>query len=140
MVVTPTKRSLNNYMSLLPQLDPSRSKTNKMQQKSEARYIAERSVRNTISHIMTVAVAHYQIGKQDKRMKKIENATEGAKLLHKLVAKENKGLDLQVVLPMFISTTDDTTIFAFEGAVDSAEGEGFIICKDEDTGVRSAYT
>ena len=36
MVVTPTKRSFKNYVSLLPQLDPSRSKTDKMQQKSEA--------------------------------------------------------------------------------------------------------
>ena len=89
---------------------------------------------------MAVAVSHYQIGKQDKRMKKIENATAGAKLLYELVKKENKGLDLHVVLPMFISTTDDTTVFAFEGSVDSAEGEGFIICKDEDTGTRSAYT
>ena len=93
MVVTPNKPSLNNYVSLLPQLDPSRSKTDKVQQKSEARYIAERSVRNAISHIMAVAVSHYQIGKQDKRMKKIENATTGAKVLYKLVKLENEGLD-----------------------------------------------
>ena len=92
MVVTPTKRSLNNYIALLPQLDPSRSKTDKVQQKSEARYIAEHSVRNAISHIMTVALSHYQIGKQDKRLKKIESATEGAKLLYDLVKKENEGL------------------------------------------------
>ena len=85
MRVTPTKRSLNNYIALLPQLDPSRSKTDKVQQKSEAGYIAERSVRNAISHIMTVALSHYQIGKQDKRLKKIESATEGAKLLYDLV-------------------------------------------------------
>ena len=56
MVVTPTKRSLNNYISLLPQLDPSRSKIDKVQQKSEARYIAERTVLNVISHIMAVAM------------------------------------------------------------------------------------
>ena len=41
---------------------------------------------------------------------------------------------------MFISTTDDTKVFAFEGYVNSAEEEGFIIYKDEDTGTRSAYT
>ena len=75
MVVTTTKRSLINYVSLLPHLDPSQSKTDKVQQKSEARYIAERSVRNAISHIMAVDLSHYQIGKQDKRMKNIENAT-----------------------------------------------------------------
>ena len=71
MVVTPTKRSLNNYVSLLPQIDPSQSKTDKVQQNSEARYIVECSVRNAISRIMAVAVSHYQIGKQDKRKKKI---------------------------------------------------------------------
>ena len=140
MVVTPTKRSLNSYIALLPQLDPSRSKTDKVQQKREARYIVERSVCNAISHITTVALLHYQIGKQDKRLKKIESATEGAKLLYDLVKKENEGLELQVVMPMFISTTDDTTLFVFEGSVDSTEGEGFIICKDEDTGTRSSYT
>ena len=70
MVVTPTKRSLNKYVSLLPQLDPSQSKTDKVQQNSEARYIAERSVRNFISRMMAVAVSRYQIGKKDKHMKK----------------------------------------------------------------------
>ena len=43
-------------------------------------------------------------------------------------------------MPMFISTTDDTTLFIFEGSIDSTKGEGFIICKDEDTGTRSSYT
>ena len=71
VVITPTKRSSNNYFTLLPQLNPARSITNKVQQKSEARYIAERSVRNAISHIMAVCVVHYLIGKQDKRMKRL---------------------------------------------------------------------
>ena len=42
-------------------------------------------------------------------MKKIENDTTGAKVLYELVKLENEGLDLHVVLPMFISTTYDTT-------------------------------
>ena len=89
---------------------------------------------------MAVSVSHYQVGNQDKRLKKIDKATAGAKLLYKLIKKENKGLDIQVILPMFISTSDDTTVFAFEGAVDSTEGEEFIVCKDDDSGTRSAYT
>ena len=140
MVVTPTKRSLNNYIALLPQIDPSRSYTDSVQQKSEARYIAERSFRNAVSHIMAVSVSHYQIGKADTRFKKLGKATKGAQILHDLIAKENEGLEIRIVLPMFISTTDDTTIFAFEGIVDSAENEGFIICKDNNTGTRSSYT
>ena len=59
MVVTPTKSSLNNYVSLIPQINPSRSKIDMVQQKSEARYIADRSVHNAISHIMSVAVSHF---------------------------------------------------------------------------------
>ena len=118
IVATPTKRSLNNYISLLPQLDPSRSMTDKVQQKSEARYIAERSLRNAISHIMAVAVSHYQLGKVDSRLQKIDNASEGAIKLYELIKRENKGLDLCAILPMFTSTNDDTTVFAFERAVD----------------------
>ena len=115
MVTSPTKRSRNNYMGLLPQLDPSRSLVKKVQQKSEARYIAERSIRNAVSHIMGVAVAHYQIGTPDPRLPKIEKASEGAQLLYKLVTKEFNGMEMRVILPMFISTTDDTTLFVFEG-------------------------
>ena len=89
---------------------------------------------------MAVSVSHYQIGKADTRLKKLEKATDGAIKLYNLIANENKGLELRVVLPMFISTTDDTTVFAFEGSVDSAENEGFVICKDNDTGTRSSYT
>ena len=41
---------------------------------------------------------------------------------------------------MFISSTDDTTVFAFEGSVQGKENDKFVICKDEDTGTRSAFT
>ena len=41
---------------------------------------------------------------------------------------------------MFISSADDTTVFAFEGCVEGKINEMFIINKFNDTGVRSAYT
>ena len=41
---------------------------------------------------------------------------------------------------MFTSTTNDTTFFAFGGAIDGNEGEDFMICKDGDIGTRSSYT
>ena len=69
MVVTPTNHLLSNYRALLPQLEPSRSKTTNVQQKSEARYIAKQSIRNAISHIMAVSVVHYQLSKPDSRVK-----------------------------------------------------------------------
>ena len=140
IIASPNNRTINNYMGLLPQLEPNRSKTKVVQRKSEARFIAERSLRNAISHVIAVAVAHYQIGKPDSRFKTIDKASEGAKLLYDLVKQENNGMDMRVIPPMFISTTDDTTLFAFEGCVDSKVGESYIINKDYETGKHSAFT
>ena len=85
IIESPTQRTVNNYLTLLPQLEPNRTKWKKVQQKSEARYIAERSLRNAISHVMAVAVAHYQIGKPDTRLKNIDQATCGAIKLHEMI-------------------------------------------------------
>ena len=52
LVCYPSICSVNTYLNLLTQLDGSRSTTNTVQKKSEAGYIAEHSVRNTVSHIM----------------------------------------------------------------------------------------
>ena len=138
VVSSPNSRSCRNYMALLPQLDASRGTTLNVQQKSEARYIAERSIRNVISHVMSVAVSHYMLGTQDCRLRTIDTATDGAKRLHELIKKENNEHDIRVVLPMYVSTTDDTTVFAFEGAVAGKQSK-FIIKKNEN-GVRSAFT
>ena len=140
IVVTPTKRSMYNYLSLIPQLDPARGVTENVQDKSEARYIAERSFRNAISHALSVSVAHYQVGQPDNRINKIDKATKGAQRLYKMIQKENNGADLKVVLPFLLSTTDDTTVFAFEGSVDGKSNTSYIINKDNDSGIRSNYT
>ena len=81
-------RTQNNYISLIPQLDPSRSMTDNVQQKSEARYIAERSFRNAVSFILTVSLSHYQLGKVDSRLHKIDKATAGANKLYDLIQKK----------------------------------------------------
>ena len=88
-----------------------------------------------------MSVSHSQVGKPDNRMRKIERATTGAKLLYKMIAKENNCEDIRVVLPMFVSTTDDTTVFAFEGTKDGKGNASYIINKDKnDTATRSSYT
>ena len=140
IVTSPTMKSVNNYMNLLTQLDANRSITSTIQQKSEARYIAERSVRNAISHIMAVAVSHYTSGIPDSRLQPISKATTGAIKLYDLIQRENGGSELKVILPMFLSSTDDTTVFAFEGAVQGKQSDKFIIKKDDDTATRSSYT
>ena len=129
-----------NYLSLIPQLDPARGVTENVQDKSEARYIAERSFRNAISHALSVSVAHYQVGQPDNRINRIDKATEGAQTLYKMIQKENNGADLKVVLPFLLSTTDDTTVFAFEGSVDGKSNTSYIINKDNDSGTRSDFS
>ena len=47
---------------------------------------------------------------------------------------------MKVIVPMFISTTDDTTMFVFEGAVEGKASEYYIINKDDDSGTSSSYT
>ena len=39
-----------------------------------------------------------------------------------------------------LSTTDDTTVFAFEGSVDGKSNTSYIVNKDNDSGTRSNYT
>ena len=45
-------------------LDVNNGTTLNVQQKSEARYIVERSLHNTVSHVMSVAVSYYMLGQQ----------------------------------------------------------------------------
>ena len=59
IVESPTQRTVNNYLALPPRLELNRTRWKKVQMKSEAQYIAERNLRNAISHVMSVAVAHY---------------------------------------------------------------------------------
>ena len=140
IVASPSTKSINNYMNLLKQLEANRSITSTVQQKSEARYIAERSVRNAISHIMAVAVSHYTTGIPDTRLQPIKKATAGARKLYGLIQRENGGSELKVILPMFLSSTDDTTVFVFEGVVEGKQSDKFVIRKDDDTATRSSYT
>ena len=92
VVVTQTKRSRNNYVSLLHQLDAMRFKTKRVSPTPEARYISGTSFRNIVIHIMAVAVSHYRIGRPDPRLKSINKSIFGARKLYKLIQTENIGL------------------------------------------------
>ena len=144
MVSTPAKRTSRNYLLLLHQLDPYSGLSNKPQQKSERRYTAERSVRNMTAYLFSVAVSHYQIGKADPRMKPITEATDGAQKLYELVQKVNNGVEIRPVYPCYLSSTDDTTVFAFEGKAE-AGGQIYLVRREDpdietERGTRSAYT
>ena len=78
LVASPTQCSCGSYIALLPQLEPKRFSNDNVQTKSEARCIVERSLRNSISHILAVAITHYQVGLADNRNKNINKVTLGA--------------------------------------------------------------
>ena len=52
----------------------------------------------------------------------------------------NNSAEIKVNLPMFVSTTDDTPVFAFEGAVNGKDNDVFIVNIKIDTGTRSSYS
>ena len=100
-----------------------------MQQKSEACYITERIFRNAISHILNVSVAHLQLGSPDLRVNSVYRATLGAIKLCKLIKKDNDGMDIKVMLPMFISTIYNIIVCSFEGCVNARVDDIFTIIR-----------
>ena len=140
MIASPSKKTRNNYFEFGKQiLGDNFGISQKPQQKCERRYTAERSLRNVASYIAAVATSHYQIGPPDPRAPKINDASDGAKLFYNLIKKENDGLDITAIFPFFISSTDDTTLFAFEGTA-VGDVKVFLIDKRNDHATRSNYT
>ena len=76
---------------------------------------------------MSVAITHYHVGTPDSRLKKVDKTTPGVIKLYKMIQKENNGAESKVIFPMFLSSTDDTTVFAFEGSVDEKGSECCIV-------------
>ena len=87
-----------------------------------------------------MAVSHYQLGTPDPRFKSIAKATVGAIKLYELIKMANEGLGVRVVLPMFVSTTDDSAMFAFNNVVNRTDSEVYIVKKEDDRGTNYAYT
>ena len=80
------------------------------------------------------------MGLTDRRFPKIEDASEGAQKFYNLIKKENAGMEIRPVPPFFISSSDDTTIFAFEGTADGG-CETYLVNNDDDRGgVRSHFS
>ena len=79
-----------------------------------------------MSHIHSISMAHYSVGETDPRIEKIENATEGTQKLYKMIQACNNGATPKVVLPFFVSTTDDITVFFFKGSMDGKDSRFFI--------------
>ena len=138
-VVSPTWKTVRNYFNYALAKHPGLSDVEKVQQKSEARFTAERSLRGTMTYLCCVASTHYELGTCDPRIADIKEATEGAQLLNKLVREGNGGEEIRPILPWHITSTDDTTIFAFEGMTTTSK-KIYLVDKYSDRSTRSSYT
>ena len=81
-VPTPTDRTVNNYLRFAQAKHRNIAVRENIQTKSSARFTSETSLRATVAYLMTVAATHYMLGPVDPYTKKIEEATEGAQLMH----------------------------------------------------------
>ena len=113
----PCKETAQNYFATIAALNPACGVVEKIQQKTHSRYTGENSIRNAISFLVIVARAHLFVGEIPNRIttKKVEHATDGAKMLEKLVSEANNDAPVSPVYPWLITSTDDTTVFIFKG-------------------------
>ena len=113
-----------------------------MQQKTENRYIAENSILSTICYLFTVAVAHILIGVPDPKYNttiKANKLTKGAQKLVRLVSIANNNAPIYNVLPGLITSTDDTTVFAFKGETKELEG-WYLVDKKHNQSKQSSFS
>ena len=139
-VKSPSRKSVNNYFDYAKNRRPECfNKVEKVQQKSERRFSAERSIRGMLTYLISIACSHFTFRPKDPFIPDIDEATDGAKKLFELVRKQNEGLEICPVLPWFISTCDDTTLFCFEGESTNAK-KSYLVDNEVDRNVQSAYT
>ena len=74
-------------------------------------------MRCVAAYIAVVAATHYSpVEYEDRKSyRQIKSSSEGAQELFKMVSEANRGMPLLCVRPSHVTTTDDVTVFAFEG-------------------------
>lgn len=87
--------------------------------KTIIRYIAECSLLSMITYLFTIVTTHFIVLPKDhklnSRFPKIDEATDGAKELYRLVQRCNPGMQICPVNPTLLFSTDDTTLYIFKG-------------------------
>ena len=112
--LTPTKPTTKNYLTYLAtnsEVALSRS----VRQQTRSRFAAENSLRSATSFLMTVAACHLIVGEVSTLNTRIEKATPGAQKLMRLVQGVHQNPPMFHVHPALLLSTDDSTMFVFEG-------------------------
>jgi hypothetical protein len=134
-------RTLNNYHDLVV-ADPALAITSSSISKSEARIIAENSIRSTMSYVITGSIALFLFGKAPStwRVPPLKDATEGAQLMNKLVSKANNDAPVYAVHPDMNFNIDDSGEWAITGTKRAADAYMVVAVADhETTSCRSNY-
>ena len=114
---------------------------NKVQQKTENRFIAENSIISTICYLFIVVCTHLLIGVPHPKYNHIKSnwLSKGARELIKLVSIANNNAPIYNVMPGLITSTDDTTVFVFKDATKVLEG-WYLLNKSHSGGKQSSYS
>ena len=116
VITIPNNRIVRNYYNFTVAYFPYYNSESKVKQKSDARFVAESSLRGVASYLMTIIGTHYILGEPDWLVSNVNKASYGAQLLYSLIKKENNGAEIRPAIPWNITSTDDITLFAFEGS------------------------
>ena len=106
----PLDRTLHRIKTIIPQIVPGATITDRAITKTEARVSAETSIRSTASFLVTIAMTMFQIGDVPVGMKKVTQATNGTQKLFNMVSEYYDGVPIRPRAPQNITSTDDTTL------------------------------
>ena len=100
---------------LLAATAPGVSLTKSTMHKTENRFAAETSVRSMAAYLVTIIVNHF-VPANDTAFKIPKDIGPSAKELHEIVNRYF-GISMCAVKPQYVTSTDDTTVFAIEGII-----------------------
>ena len=111
------RQTVTNYAALFAS-QPNVSITKTAIAKTITRFTAENSLASSMTLLLVVSATHFTppTERSIATEKELEDATDGAKRLYKLIQDFYGGVYLEVAKPQYSLSTDDTVTFVFKGA------------------------
>ena len=119
-----SKRALCIYYNMIA-CDEKLGVSSNPTKKTIARAQAEKSLRSTMSFILTVALTSFIVGKAPKNHPALKRTgTEGSQVLRDLVSSCYGNNAVYPILPSLLTSTDDTTLFVHKHKKDKERKDG----------------
>jgi hypothetical protein len=108
--------TLRNYTTEIA-MNHSMSLTQTSIAKTSTRYAAECSFRGSISYLFVIAVTHFIHAFEEECdiRKELKGVSKETRQLYDLITDSRGGIPVYVVGPELITSTDDSTVYIFEG-------------------------